>query len=70
MISFFVFELRENLCGDLVSSDAKLSLYKKQFKKAIVNPSALLLCTSKRSNVWRSSKERFLVNSFTVFGLP
>ena len=49
MTSLLVFELRKDMYVDLMFScfTASLSFQEKQFKKALVNPSVLLLRTSK-----------------------
>ena len=51
MTFLFVFELRKDVYVDLALETPSLSLQEKQFKKALVNPSVLLLCTSKHEIV-------------------
>ena len=78
MTSLFVFKLRKDVYEGLMSQapfprfTASQSFRKKQFIKALVNPSVtvLFLCTSKREVVKLPiDQERFLVNSSTILGL-
>ena len=57
MTSLFIFEVRKDVYADLMSQmsfspfTVSLSFLEKAIQKALVNPSVLLLCTSKREVV-------------------